>query len=595
MAPPFVYLGDVQGKLRKDFGVAAQVCSKPEPMRFVKLVCVGLVPSAVHATSHAMERLPSLFALQDAFTGTGAHTGEVAAAHLNDVGVKYAIVGHSERRQKGESNELVGAKAKAAVDAGLTVIACLGETAAERDAGKTFDVVTAQLSAYAKNIKDWSKVVVAYEPVWAIGTGKVATPAQAQEVHAKLRAWLASNVSSAAAESTRIIYGGSVTAGNAKELAALPDVDGFLVGGASLKPEFVDIINANGAPATAGPVRVGINGFGRIGRLVLRAAAANPLVQVTAVNDPFITPDYSEYMMKYDSVHGTYRGTVGHDAKNLIVDGRAIRFFTSKDPAAIPWAEAGADFVVESTGAFLDKEKASGHFKGGAKKVVLSAPAKDDTPTYVVGVNHDKYKPEQQIVSNASCTTNCLAPMVKVLLDNFGFHSGLMTTVHAVTGTQKTVDAPSNKDWRGGRAAYTNIIPSSTGAAKAVGLVLPEVKGKLTGMSFRVPTVDVSVVDLTCRLERGASYDEIKAAFKAASQSGPLKGESSWRESIPSSVLDLLGTLVVTLDTIITGIRCCSLCFPWQASWDTRRRKLLAATSLAARTHLCSTPRLASR
>jgi len=353
-------------------------------------------------------------------------------------------------------------------------------------------------------------------------------------VHAKLRSWLHSNVSPAVAASTRIIYGGSVTGGSAADLACQPDIDGFLVGGASLKPEFVDIINANGAAATAGPVKVGINGFGRIGRLVLRAAQANPLLQVVAVNDPFVDPAYMEYMHKYDTVHGRYKGTLSHDEKHLIVDGRPARVFTEKEPGKIAWAEAGAEYIVESTGAFLDKASASEHFKGGAKKVVMSAPSKDDTPMFVYGVNHDKLTAEHKIVSNASCTTNCLAPLVKVVVDSFGFKEGLMTTVHAVTATQKTVDGPSKKDWRGGRAACYNIIPSSTGAAKAVGAVLPIVKGKLTGMSFRVPTADVSVVDLTCRLEKPASYDEIKAAMKAASEKelkdGGLKGVLGYTE-----------------------------------------------------------------
>ncbi len=371
--------------------------------------------------------------------------------------------------------------------------------------------------------------MVAYEPVWAIGTGKVATPAQAQEVHAKLRNFLRS-VSPAVAAATRIIYGGSVTAANAKDLAGQADIDGFLVGGASLKPEFIDIINANGAPADKGPIKIGINGFGRIGRLVMRAAAHNPLVSIVGVNDPFVAPDYMEYMYKYDTVHGVFKGTVAHDEKNLIVNGTATRVFNEKDAGAIPWASVGADYIVEATGINLTKDTAGKHLKNGAKKVVMSAPAKDDTPTYVMGVNHDKYSPAETIISNASCTTNCLAPLVKVIIDNFGLKEGLMTTVHAVTATQKTVDGPSAKDWRGGRAACYNIIPSSTGAAKAVGLVLPSVKGKLTGMAFRVPTADVSCVDLTARLEKPATYDAIKAAMKKASETGPLAGILGYTE-----------------------------------------------------------------
>jgi glyceraldehyde 3-phosphate dehydrogenase len=490
VAPPSIFLSDVAKSLRKDFHVAGQ----------------------------------------DAFATTGAHTGELSASMLKDAGLSYAIIGHSERRQKGESNEVVAAKAKAAIEQGLTAIACLGETLAERDAGKTTDVVVGQLAAYAKSVADWSKVVIAYEPVWAIGTGKTASPAQAQEVHARLRSWLHSNVSPAVASATRIIYGGSVTGSNAKELAGQTDIDGFLVGGASLKPEFIDIIGANGARADAGPIKVGINGFGRIGRLVLRAARSNPLIHVTSINDPFIPTDYMDYMFKYDTVHGKYKGTVSHTAKELIVDGRAISIFNEKDPSKIAWGSVGAEYIVESTGAFLDKAKAGAHFVGGAKKVIMSAPSKDDTPMFVVGVNHESYTPDMTIVSNASCTTNGLAPVVKVIADKFGFKEGLMTTVHAVTATQKTVDGPSAKDWRGGRGASFNIIPSSTGAAKAVGMVIPSVKGKLTGMSFRVPVADVSVIDLTCRLEKPASYDEIKAAMKAASESGPLAGILGYTE-----------------------------------------------------------------
>ena len=482
---------------------------------------------------------------------------------LASAGVRYAIVGHSERRAKWETNAVVAEKAAAGVAAGLRVIACLGETLGEREAGTTVSVVSAQLAAYAKALPAaaWKEVVIAYEPVWAIGTGKVATPAQAQEVHAALRNWLSSNVSPAVAASTRIIYGGSVTGANAAELAGQADIDGFLVGGASLKPEFGAIINANGAPVNAGPIRVGINGFGRIGRLVLRAAQSNPLLHVVAVNDPFISPDYvrraggegdaprlfflpcaltltpippffqMEYMYKYDTVHGKWAGTVGHTESHLVVDGRQVRVYNEKDPSKIDWNSQGVDTVVEATGAFLDAVSAGVHLKGSVKKVVLSAPSKDATPMFVMGVNHTAYNPaKDHIVSNASCTTNCLAPLVKVIVDNWGLKEGLMTTVHAVTATQKTVDGPSSKDWRGGRGACFNIIPSSTGAAKAVGAVIPSVKGKLTGMAFRVPTADVSVVDLTARLEKPASYDVIKAAMKAASLEGPLKGILGYTE-----------------------------------------------------------------
>ena len=275
-------------------------------------------------------------------------------------------------------------------------------------------------------------------------------------------------------------------------------------------------------------VKIGINGFGRIGRLVLRASLSHSGLEVTALNDPFIDLNYMVYMLKYDSVHGRFDGDVYAEDNKLIVNGKAIYTYASKDPAEIPWSESGADYIVESTGVFTDVSKASAHFKGGAKKVIISAPSKD-APMYVMGVNHKEYSKDQNIVSNASCTTNCLAPLAKVINDNFGMAEGLMTTVHSTTATQKTVDGPSSKDWRGGRAAAANIIPSSTGAAKAVGMVIPQLKGKLTGMSFRVPTINVSVVDLTCRLEKSATYDEIKAAVKAASE-GDMKGILGYTE-----------------------------------------------------------------
>lgn len=272
-------------------------------------------------------------------------------------------------------------------------------------------------------------------------------------------------------------------------------------------------------------IKIGINGFGRIGRLVFRAAIARPDVfEVVGINDPFISPDYMVYMVKYDTVHGRFDGCVKEENGKLVVNSKAINVYACKDPAEIPWSECGAEYIVESTGVFCTTEKASAHFKGGAKKVVISAPAKDqETPTFVCGVNQDKYTKDMKVVSNASCTTNCLAPLSKVINDKFGIVEGLMTTVHATTATQKTVDGPSMKDWRGGRAAAGNIIPSSTGAAKACALVIPELKGKLTGMSFRVPTLDVSVVDLTCRLEKSTTYEEICAAVKEASE-GELKG-----------------------------------------------------------------------
>ena len=272
-------------------------------------------------------------------------------------------------------------------------------------------------------------------------------------------------------------------------------------------------------------VKIGINGFGRIGRLVFRAAMAQPeKYEIVGINDPFVDLEYMVYMTQYDTVHGRFQGEVKAENGKLVVNGKEISVYESMDPAQIPWSECGAEYVVESTGVFTSSEKAAAHLQGGAKKVVISAPAKDkETPTFVMGVNQDKYTSDMTVVSNASCTTNCLAPLAKVLQDNFGIEEGLMTTVHATTATQKTVDGPSRKDWRGGRAAAGNIIPSSTGAAKACALVIPELQGKLTGMSFRVPTLDVSVVDLTVRLAKDTTYEEICAAIKTASE-GSMKG-----------------------------------------------------------------------
>jgi glyceraldehyde 3-phosphate dehydrogenase len=275
-------------------------------------------------------------------------------------------------------------------------------------------------------------------------------------------------------------------------------------------------------------IKVGINGFGRIGRLAFRVAAARSDVEVVGINDPFIDPAYMAYMLKYDSTHGRFAGTVEVKDGKLVVNGKTIRVTAEKDPAALAWGAVSGDYIIESTGVFLTDEKARLHIKAGAKKVVLSAPSKDETPMFVMGVNHSTYA-GQDIVSNASCTTNCLAPLAKVVNDKFGILEGLMTTVHAVTATQKTVDSPSAKDWRGGRGAGQNIIPSSTGAAKAVGKVIPALKGKLTGMAFRVPTPNVSVVDLTVRLSKEATYDEIKGALKAASE-GALKGILGYTE-----------------------------------------------------------------
>ncbi len=263
--------------------------------------------------------------------------------------------------------------------------------------------------------------------------------------------------------------------------------------------------------------KVGINGFGRIGRLVFRAAMYNEKVDVVGINDPFIDLEYMVYMLRYDTVHGQFKGTIETKGDKLVVNGKEIAVYASMNPAEIPWKDCGAEYVVESTGVFTTTEKASAHIQAGAKKVVISAPSAD-APMFVMGVNNNKYTKDMTVISNASCTTNCLAPLAKVIHEKFGIIEGLMTTVHATTATQKTVDGPSKKDWRGGRGAAFNIIPSSTGAAKAVGKVIPELNGKLTGMAFRVPTADVSVVDLTCRLEKAATYDEIKAAVKAASE-----------------------------------------------------------------------------
>ena len=285
-------------------------------------------------------------------------------------------------------------------------------------------------------------------------------------------------------------------------------------------------------------IKIGINGFGRIGRLVFRASLSHKDVEVVGIND-LITPDYMAYMLKYDTMHGRFEGTVDYTDHSLIVNGHEIRVTAEKNPADLKWDAVGAEYVVESTGLFLTQEKAAGHIAAGAKHVVMSAPSKDGTPMFVMGVNNDKYTSDMQFVSNASCTTNCLAPIAKVLHDNFGITDGLMTTVHATTATQKNVDGPSMKDWRGGRAAAGNIIPSSTGAAKAVGKVIPELNGKLTGMSMRVPTLDVSVVDLTVNLAKPAKYEEICTAMKKAAE-GELKGILDYTEDAVVSS-DFLG------------------------------------------------------
>lgn len=276
-------------------------------------------------------------------------------------------------------------------------------------------------------------------------------------------------------------------------------------------------------------IKVGINGFGRIGRLVFRAGLDNPNIEFVGVNDPFMSPDYCAYMLKYDSIHGQYKGEVSYTDDAIVVNGKEVKFSAEKNPADIAWGKLGAEYVVDATGIFHSKDKAQGHIDAGAKKVVYTGPSKDDTPMFVCGVNLDAYTPDMQFVSNASCTTNCLAPLAKVINDKFGIADGLMTTVHSTTATQLTVDGASKKDWRGGRAASANIIPSSTGAAKAVGKVIPELNGRLTGMSFRVPTLDSSVVDLTVNLKKPASYEEICAAIKEASE-GEMRGILGYTE-----------------------------------------------------------------
>eukprot|EP00696_Hemimastix_kukwesjijk_P019794 gnl/Hemi2/916_TR327_c0_g1_i1.p1 gnl/Hemi2/916_TR327_c0_g1~~gnl/Hemi2/916_TR327_c0_g1_i1.p1 ORF type:complete len:613 (-),score=269.93 gnl/Hemi2/916_TR327_c0_g1_i1:194-2032(-) len=494
VAPPSLYIPMVQNSLRKDFAVAAQDCSNQ---------------------------------------AKGAFTGQVSAEMLRDSNVGWVILGHSERRHiNGESNELVADKIKEALKNGLKVIACVGETKEQRQAGKTNDVVLAQLAAMKDKLQpaDWKNIVVAYEPVWAIGTGLTATPQQAQEVHNTIRHWLGQAINADTAQTTRVVYGGSVTGQNSQELASQPDIDGFLVGGASLKEDFLTIANSrDGSAKKAGKVRVGINGFGRIGRLVLRASLENPGVEVVAINDPFTDGAYMEYMLRYDSTHGTLRQSIQGSDDGLVINGRKLVVSAQKEPNKINWAAAGVDYVAECSGAFTTLEKAALHLQGGAKKVVISAPS-NDAPMFVMGVNQDKYNKSMNVVSNASCTTNCLAPLAAVVHANWGITEGLMTTVHAVTATQMTVDGASKKDWRGGRAAGFNIIPSSTGAAKAVGKVIPELNGKLTGMAFRVPTIDVSVVDLTCKLGKKVSYEEIKKVIKAASESDKLRGILGYTE-----------------------------------------------------------------
>ncbi|KAM0093863.1 hypothetical protein ACP6JD_002706 [Aspergillus fumigatus] len=298
-------------------------------------------------------------------------------------------------------------------------------------------------------------------------------------------------------------------------------------------------------------VKVGINGFGRIGRIVFRNSFSHDELEVVAVNDPFIDPKYAQYMLKYDSTHGRFEHEISQDEGSLTIQGRKVKFYAEKDPARIPWHETGAEYIIESTGVFTTVDKAKAHLRGGAKKVVISAPSAD-APMYVMGVNEEKYDGTADVVSNASCTTNAIAPLVKVVNEKFGFVEGLMTAIHAYTATQKLVDGPSSKDWRGGRAAAENIIPSSTGAAKAVGKVIPELQGKVTGMAMRVPTSDVSVIDLTCRIEKSATYEEIVAAIKEAAH-GPLKGILTYTEDDIVSK-DIIGNPHSSIFDIKAGI-----------------------------------------
>ena len=299
-------------------------------------------------------------------------------------------------------------------------------------------------------------------------------------------------------------------------------------------------------------IKIGINGFGRIGRLVFRIGVSNPDYDFVGINDPFMTPDYVAYMLKYDTVHGRFDGEISYDDNSITVNGKKIEFFAERDPKDIPWGKVGAEYIADATGIFHSKDTAQAHLDGGAKKVVYTGPSKDDTPMFVCGVNLDKYTKDMNFVSNASCTTNCLAPLAKIINDNFGIEDGLMTTVHSATNTQAVVDAPSRKDWRGGRAASGNIIPSTTGAAKAVGVVIPELNGKLTGMAFRVPTLNVSVVDLTVNLKKAASYKEICATIKAASE-GALKGIMGYTDEMVVSS-DFIGCPLTSIFDEKAGI-----------------------------------------
>ncbi|KAK9826910.1 hypothetical protein WJX81_008567 [Elliptochloris bilobata] len=548
---------------------------------------VVVAPTFVHLQL-AVDKLSPRYQVsaQNCWVGKqGAYTGEIAAEQLVDMRVRWVILGHSERRSIfGESSEFVGDKVATALQNGLKVIACIGETLEQREGGQMFAVLEGQLKGVADRIPDWQKVVIAYEPVWAIGTGKVASPAQAQEVHAFIRKWLAESVSPDVSGATRILYGGSVNDKNSSDLAGMEDIDGFLVGGASLKgASFATICNAKacrGSPprqprrtsraapqpapvsfgfktevklgqagqsaflsrvaaqAATGTVgakqvteckgkklNVAINGFGRIGRNFLRCVVGrkDSNLNITVINDSGGVKQAS-HLLKYDSTLGTFNADVQMvDESHITVNGKSIRIVSSRDPLQLPWKEENIDLVIEGTGVFLDRPGAGKHLQAGAKKVLITAPAKgSDIPTYVCGVNAHEYKHSDDIVSNASCTTNCLAPFAKVLDEKFGIVKGTMTTTHSYTGDQRLLDA-SHRDLRRARAAALNIVPTSTGAAKAVALVLPKLKGKLNGIALRVPTPNVSVVDLVIQVEKKTFAEEVNSAFREAA-AGAQKG-----------------------------------------------------------------------
>lgn len=495
-------------------------------------VRVAVAPSNLHIAPlrQGLRRDVGLAVQDVAVPSKSPQTGNVNTTMVRDAGVEFAIIGHSERRAMGETDDVVVAKVVAALESGLTPIVCVGESPSARTDGTAKQAVEKQVKAIQSAIGDLSRVIIAYEPIWAIGTSTPATTNDAQS--------MVSYIKSLSSSPCSVMYGGSVTPTNAAELASV--CDGFLVGGASLNPSSLLSIITNASPAASPsaslpvsplrprPLRVGISGFGRIGRLAGRIASVDPSIELVAINDPFINVDYMAYMMKYDSVHGTYKHQLqainnskdDPTKKNMLyINGVGAVVSSEKDVSKIEWSSSNVDVVLDCSGKFKSIATAGAH---NAPKVIISCPS-DDAPTFVMGVNHEQYDGVSRVVSNASCTTNCLAPVAKVLNDRFGIKEGLMTTVHAVTATQPTVDGASAKDWRGGRAAGVNSIPSSTGAAKAVGLVIPELKGKLTGMAVRIPTVDVSMVDLTVNLNKNTTINEIKQAMKEASE-GSMKG-----------------------------------------------------------------------